>query len=341
MINYPKFLKAGDTIGITAPSDGANLEKIDLSISKLKEYGFNITETSNVRTRIDDELVSSKANIRAEQFISLWQDKSVNAIISASGGDFLMEIFPYLEKYDDVLSNKENIKWFQGFSDNSSLLHYLTTKYNIATINGGNIGSFAMNDWHDSIIDNYNILTLDKNEYTQYSFEKYQISDYTRVPGDSYNLTEKVEYKSLANKEYEKFEGVIIGGCIDVLSQLLGTKYDNTVNFCKQFESIIWHLDDCELSVASLYRTLWQMKQAGWFFNTKGIILGRTMAPKEYEKLTFDHVLNKVFSDLNIPVIYDVDIGHVMPQWTIINGSYTTFELDNGKGKITQKLKLL
>ena len=40
----------------------------------------------------------------------------------------------------------------------------------------------------------------------------------------------------------------------------------------------------------------------------------------------------------NIPIIYNVDIGHVPPQFFIVNGSLATFEYKDGKGKLTQKL---
>ena len=38
----------------------------------------------------------------------------------------------------------------------------------------------------------------------------------------------------------------------------------DTVSFCNQFEEgILWYLENCELTVPALYRTLFQMKQAG------------------------------------------------------------------------------
>ncbi len=48
--------------------------------------------------------------------------------------------------------------------------------------------------------------------------------------------------------------------------------------------------------------------------------------------------LEYALSDLEIPVIYEVDIGHLPPQLTFINGAYADILVKNGEGKITQKL---
>jgi len=92
------------------------------------------------------------------------------------------------------------------------------------------------------------------------------------------------------------------------------------------------------MKVTDLYRALWQMKQCGWFENTKGVLIGRTFVKADIKDLTYLDVLHKIFDDMNVPVVYDIDFGHMPPQWTIVNGSYAQFEYKNGKGKIKQKL---
>ena len=60
---------------------------------------------------------------------------------------------------------------------------------------------------------------------------------------------------------------------------------------------------------------------------------------EDMKDFTYLDVLHKIFDDMNVPVIYDIDFGHLAPQWTIINGSYAEFEYENGKGKIKQIMK--
>ena len=43
--------------------------------------------------------------------------------------------------------------------------------------------------------------------------------------------------------------------------------------------------------------------------------------------------------ELQIPIIYDIDCGHVPPQITFVNGAYGVVEVEDGKGTIVQYFK--
>lgn len=341
MIRYPYKMIKDKIVGITAPSDTANLDTIDYSIHNIQNMGYNVIETDNVRK--NEGLVSSSGGKRAEDFINLWNDKKVGYIISARGGEFLMEMLPFLDKYENIL--KENPpKWVQGYSDTSLLLLYLTTKYNIATIHSENLGGYSLTDNIDKNITK--ALTESRYlengyKFTQKSFEKYQIVEFENLEDrvyKGYNLTEKVEYKYINGEKRVSFSGRIIGGCIDVISMLEGTKYDyikKYVDSCA--EGVIWYLDNCELSSMELYRRLWKMKELGYFNNTNGFLIGRTYS-KDVEFFTFKDAILRALEDLNVPIISEVDIGHVSPQFVIVNGSLGEFEYSNKKGILTQHL---
>ena len=83
---YPDFPGEGDTIGICAPSAGVGrkLESFDRSLSFLRKKGFRIIETNSVR---QDDIRSARAHVRGSEFNQLVADKSVKAVISASGGE--------------------------------------------------------------------------------------------------------------------------------------------------------------------------------------------------------------------------------------------------------------
>ena len=339
MIKYAKKLVDNDTVGITAISLSANLEKIDMAEENFKKYGFNVIETSDVRNE-PKNFVSASASKRAEEFVKLYLDDNVKHIIAARGGEFAIDIIPYLHKYKDDIEKNNFVKYLQGYSDISLINYYLTTNYNIATLHAENISEFAMKKYHKSLLNTIKLLKGDffYDEFIQDSFDMYQREELE----DSleYNLTEKVKYKSLYKDNECSFSGRIIGGCIDVITQLIGTKYDNTINFCKQFdEGIIWYIDNFGLDSLELYRRLLQMKNAGFFFNTMGFLFGRTINNISNPDFTYEYALKKVLGDLNVNVIYDVDIGHVPPQFTIVNGSYAKFEYFDNKGRLTQILK--
>jgi len=336
IIRYPNKVNENDTIGITAISSHANLDKVDLAENNLKKLGFDIKETKNVRTKY--KLVSSSGKERAEQFLEIWKDKNVSHIIAARGGEFSMEMLPYLHEYKYELMTLSP-KWMQGYSDTSFLNFYLTTMYNIATVHAQNLGDYAMRDMHKALIDTLNMVKLnEKEEYIQESFEKYAGIEDTDNLGASYNLIHDSKYKCLTGEDNIKFEGRLIGGCIDVIKTIIGTAYDNVINFCSQFdEGMIWYLENCEMSVMDLYRALWQMRETGWFKNAKGFLIGRTMKSETVDEYTYLDALQDSIGVLNVPIIYDVDIGHVPPQITCINGAYGIFEYKNGKALLKQK----
>ena len=90
---------------------------------------------------------------------------------------------------------------------------------------------------------------------------------------------------------------------------------------------------------ANFYRTLIQFKEAGWFENTKAILVGRVMYPSQEFEISYQDALRKAFDGMNIPVVFNMDIGHVVPKMTIINGAVCHVISKNGKGSLEFELR--
>lgn len=333
-IIYPSKLKKGDLIATTAVSATANLDKIDLAINNLKKLDLKVVETPNVRK--NEGVVSSSGMQRAEELLELYKNPDVKYIIAARGGEFLMEMLPYINQNKDVIKN--NPKWIQGFSDPSLLNIYITTNFNIATIHMENLSDFAMSPRYENLENVLDFLFTNNEEYIQTSFSKYQKEEFEDGNTKGYNLTEENIYES--NCGNVKFEGRLLGGCIDTFHLISGTDMDNINNFISQFnEGIIWYIDNCELNSFEFYRRLWHMGQMGYFKNVKGFLIGRSFMSQSSEMgFSFKEAVERALLKYNVPIIYNVDIGHVPPQMYIINGAYGIFEYEDGKGKLIQKL---
>jgi len=305
-----------------------------LSIKNIESLGLNVIETNNVR---QNGIVSSNAKTRAEELLELYKNPEVKYIIAARGGEFLMEMLPFLNEHKDIIKN--NPKWIQGFSDPSLLNFYITTNFNIATVNMENISEYAMNPRYKSIQNAIDFMFSENKEFIQESFEKYQKEEFEEGNLKGYNLTEPDIYE--CDKSEVSFEGRIIGGCIDTFNLIAGTKMDNIKNFVSQFDEdgVIWHLDNCELNPCEFYRRLWYMDQMGYFKNIKGVLIGRSfMQQNEQEYFSFKEAVHRALDKFNVPIVFNVDIGHIPPQMYIVNGSYAIFEYKNGKGKLIQKM---
>ncbi len=335
---YPKFIKPGDTIGVTATSEGngdkLHIRKLESANLQIRKIGYKIVETPDVRKNFKAR--SATKEERAKEFMELVTDKNINAIITARGGEFLLEILPFIS-FQEI---KNNPKWIQGYSDTTGLGFCVTTICDIATIYGENFGSFGMSPWHECL--NKNIEVLEGKRLEQESFEKYQDGWQEEITGlEPLNTTKQVEWKNARKEDSIYLEGRLIGGCIDVLHSLVGTKFDKVNDFCTRYkeDGIIWFFDNCELTSEEMVRALWQFKEAGWFENCKGIIFGRTMTRKTSVGITFEEAIMDVLEELNLPIIFDSDIGHVAPQMTLINGAKVNIESKGGNGKLCFILK--
>ena len=62
--------------------------------------------------------------------------------------------------------------------------------------------------------------------------------------------------KNQENTEAIVMEGRVLGGCMDCLVNLLGTKYDNVVNYLEAYkkDGFLWFLESCDLNVFGIRR---------------------------------------------------------------------------------------
>ena len=171
-------------------------------------------------------------------------------------------------------------------------------------------------------------------------FQKIWI-DFSKQVDASLNLTETTEWKRLdGSTEGIEFRGRLIGGCIDTIAWLAGTKYGDIPKFIREAgaQSVVLYLENAEVSPVDIVRALLSLKRQHWFEGVAGLMLGRSAGPvpDSSSSLTYVEALHAVLEDLPCPVLYDVDIGHMPPQFTLINGAFANVEFEEGRGSVTQ-----
>ena len=348
----PEFLKKNDIIAVTAPSDG-NSEDIDIirlerAKDALMSRGMRVIETPDVRNSLNGR--SASAKLRAEEFLEAWNCDEVKAVISAKGGDFLMEMLSYLPF--EKLAAKP--KWFQGYSDNTSIGFILSTKYDIASIYCNNFNDFAMENWHESIRNNWDILC--GRSVIQKSFDMYQDGFFKGETGtEGYDLTCPVRWDhinvsgsdNVSKAENEQssqddlhMRGRLTGGCLDVILNIVGTRFDNVKEYVKRYadDGILWFFESFSLSSEDIERGLWQLKEAGWFENASGFIFGRPAFFSTTTDTTFNEAILNALGSLGVPIITGADTGHKPPQFTMVNGALCELYYSNGAASMTLKI---
>ncbi|GGB03543.1 LD-carboxypeptidase [Macrococcus hajekii] len=334
MIQYPT-LDEHAVIGVTAPSSGLpeRMHHYLDDIRKRFEDSYEIIIKPSVLTQ--DKVRSTDSNIRAKELNELFTDDQTSLIIPPFGGELALEIINKIE-YDQLKP-----KWLLGYSDISTVLLAITLKTGIATAHGTNIVDLRGRYSDETTAMWSKVLNTKVNEeVVQYSSEFYQSKWNHSQPSESiFNLDTQTEWKSV-NAEAVTIEGRLLGGCVDVINHLIGTPYGDVKAFREKYikdEPVIWYLENCEVSTVEFRRILVQMQYAGWFDNCSGILFGRTPVTTDTNSYTIKDVYQDTADDLQIPIIYDIDCGHMPPQITFINGAYGIVEYSDGKGKVTQK----
>lgn len=294
---YPNKINENERIEIISPSNGIKKEKSSLleqGIITLEKYGFQISEDKYVRCSMQGQ--SAGARERANELNRAFLDSKLKGLIACSGGDYLIQILEYI----DFNKIKENAKWVQGQSDITNLLYLLTTKYDIATIYSFNVKSFGDKNLPLQMIEN-NISILKGTLPIQQEFSKSAVGWTCITP-------------------FIPFKGRIIG---DSLKDLIGTKYDNTKEFINKYKNdgIVWYFDIAQMSNEDILRTMWQIKNAGWFKNCVGILIGRIENEVSYTGISLEEAVSYYLEELQIPILINVDLGHTAPVITIVNGS--------------------
>nr|WP_304429732.1 S66 peptidase family protein [uncultured Acetatifactor sp.] len=142
-----------------------------------------------------------------------------------------------------------------------------------------------------------------------------------------YNLTEPLEIRTYVGREPAcgevAFQGRLLGGCLDCLVNLPGTRFDRTREFVERYreDGIIWFLEACELNVFAIRRGLWQLEESGWFEHVKGFLIGRPENGEPMMGLDAYSAVLEVAGRKDVPVVMDVDLGHLPPMMPIVVGS--------------------
>ena len=341
-MRYPEFLKDGGTIGFIAPSFGCATEPylsdFKESLGWFRDKGYTIVTGPNCYCDEGIGISNTPEKCAAEANDFLTGDKS-DVIISCGGGELMCEILPFVD-FDKIAQS--SAKWFMGYSDNTNLTFLLNTLCDTASIYSVCASKFTT-EHHECVDDAFNVLCgkkLSVSNYDKWYKEKYgpdvtsedqpdidpEREVYVNRNGDEFDVLpyKQFIYEGSKPADEASFSGRLIGGCMDCLVNLTGTKFDKVSDFSERYkdDGIIWFLESCDLPVMSIRRALWQMENAGWFAHVKGFLIGR---PLRFDDTfgDFDHsaAVLGILGKYNVPIIQDVDIGHQFPQMPVISGA--------------------
>ena len=346
-MRYADFIKKGERLGFIAPSFGISTEPyislFDRTLEFFEKEGYKTVLGPNVRAGegIGKSNTPEKCGAEINDF---FVNDRCDLIVSCGGGETMCEDLPYVD-FESIRNARP--KWYMGYSDNTNLTYTLPVLADTAAIYGSCACDFGMEKWHEATSDAYDVLTGKKLSFNNYNgWEKESLKS-AENPLATYNITEPFRLRAFVGEKDVtggelSFSGRLLGGCMDCLQVLCGTKFDRTGEFADRYkeDGIIWFLEACDLNVMSIRRVLWQFEQAGWFKNVKGFIIGR---PMHYDDAwgSFDRIeaVTGILSKYNVPVVMDLDIGHLPPRMPIISGACADIRVKGNEFSIEHILK--
>lgn len=280
MATFPT-LKAGDTIGIMAPSSRTDPERVDLAVKTLESMGYKVKvhpQTFSTYSLPDGTLTSS-AGTAAEKvsaLYDLWADPDVKAIMSARGGNEAAEMLPLLDFQKLAATPKILI----GFSDITALLLPITRNSQVITFHGPMLNSLqGMDQGHLSQC--FRVLSGHEKNISMNGAQTLQ-------PGTA--------------------TGHLVGGNLSVLCSLLGTPYQ------ADFKDSILFIEDIGDELSRINRYLLQLKLAGIFNQISGLIVGDFSDLGDTGRLAFGRqvvdMIRHHTQGTSFPIVMDAPFGH-------------------------------
>jgi muramoyltetrapeptide carboxypeptidase len=127
----PRPLQPGDHIAIVAPASSFSQEQLDAGVEELRSLGFvPVYDESSLFERT--MYTAGSASVRAAALRDAWLDPHIAGIVAARGGFGSVHVLPLL----DPGEFSGSIKPFIAYSDNTSILSWLTLTCGVVTFHG-------------------------------------------------------------------------------------------------------------------------------------------------------------------------------------------------------------
>jgi muramoyltetrapeptide carboxypeptidase len=270
----PLPLKKGDVIAVCAPAGPVNERRLARGIARLAAAGY-IPEIAEGVLAADGYLAGSDAH-RALQFEWALTLPEARAVMAARGGFGTTRLLPRI----DWRKAARRRKLLVGFSDLTSVLSYCSTRLRFPCIHG----PMAAAD-----------LALRYDGVALEAFSRLAAGNVSpREPwGDP-----------MERLRGGAAEGVLAGGCLSVVTALVGTPYE------PDFRGALLFLEDVGEPAYRLDRMLTQWLQSGRLSRAAGILVGKMAPARGDTEEGIRRPFRALGAALSVPVWYGFPAGH-------------------------------
>lgn len=339
----PSRLSKGDMVAIVSMSSGIlgeeeYIHKYYIAKERLEnDYGLKVITMPNALK--GSEYLYKHPEARAEDLMEAFKNPDIKAIFNAIGGDDTIRTLPYID-YDII---RNNPKIFTGFSDTTTN-HFMMHKAGIVSYYGlsvmCNISEYVgINEYTKIAMDNTIFNPQDRFEILCSEYCSYE-SDKVLWKEENINTPiprfQNTGYEILQGKG--KVTGELFGGCMDVFPELLGTSLWPSLEECKG-KLLLIETSEMDMPEDVLCWFLRNLQAQGILHVINGIVVGKPAFEDKLEK--YKEVYKKVVGfEANLPelpILYNVNVGHAYPIGVLPLGLKYEIDCDNKKFTLFEK----
>ena len=272
----PRALRPGDRVAVVAPASPFKRDEFDAGLAEIRALGFEPVYEDSVFAR--QGYVAGSADARAAAFRRAWDDPTVAALIAARGGYGSVQILPLLDR--EAVGRQP--KAFIGYSDNTSILSWLTLQCGIVSFHGPMIeGRFAR------------------------GVEGYDRDTFTRCLCTP-EAAGEIVHPQLETIAPGEASGMLLGGTLTQITASLGTPYafDPPPGF-------VLFVDEVAERPFRIDRMLTQLRLSGILARASAVVFGELPRCDEPEgPPTARSMVADVMAGFRGPVLFGLPSGH-------------------------------
>jgi len=299
----PRALGPGARIAVVAPASGCPRGEFESGLTELRRLGYEpVYDESAFETAM---FTAGSAEVRAAAFRRAWEDPTISALVAARGGYGSVQLLPYFEGWRP----QQTPKIFIGYSDNTSLLSWLTCQCGLTALHGPMIdGRLAKGP---AGYDTASFLSMIQGLGAGFDYQ----------PG------------GLSALKAGEADGLLFGGTLTNLTASLGTPYafdppDGCILFFEDVNERPYRID----------RMLTQLQQAGILRKAKGLVFGEMRGCDEPTGTpTARDAIQSFTADFPGPVLFGFPSGHTSgPCWTLPLGVRVSMKTNGASLRIEE-----
>jgi muramoyltetrapeptide carboxypeptidase len=299
-------------LGVVAPASPLyNRGDIARAAAVLKTLGLSLKLGEHVRDR--HGYLAGTDQARADDFMRVWCDPEVEAVLCLRGGYGCARMVDRLD-YAELASRP---KPFIGFSDITALHLALGRRAGLVTFYGPMIISLARPR---------------VSEYTLNGFKKALTSAEPLgvIPPNPDDPWVETVVGGGA-------EGDLAGGCLTLLASAVGTPD------APDWRGKIVFLEDVHAEPYQIDSSLTQLLRAGAFDGVAGIVVAEhaEVGPRDYKPafpstLSLEDLIDELIRPLGVPTIYNLPLGHGQHLATLPLGVRVRLDADAGRLEVLE-----